>query len=125
MKGLINFFGITVVCLHTTILFGQQDPQFTQYFDNTLFVNPAYAGSRNMLNITGIHREQWVGIDGRPVSSTLSLHSPLTYESVGVGFTMVNDQTGPIKQTMLYGDFLIHLNLKIIIENYHLVCKEG
>lgn len=90
----------------------QQDPQFTQYFDNTLFVNPAYAGSRGMLNITGIHREQWVGFDGHPRSTTLSVHSPLSYESVGLGLTMVNDQTGPLNQTMLYGDFSYTIRFK-------------
>ena len=90
----------------------QQDPHFTQYFDNTLFVNPAYAGSKGVMNITGIHREQWVGFDGRPRSTTFSIHSPLNYESVGVGFTMVNDEAGPVKQTMLYGDFSYTLRFK-------------
>lgn len=83
----------------------QQEAQFTQYMDNTLFVNPAYAGSNGALNATAIHREQWVGIDGRPRSTTFSLHSPLKYESVGVGLTVVNDIVGPIQQTMFYGDF--------------------
>ncbi|MEY4216802.1 MAG: hypothetical protein RLZZ68_1258, partial [Bacteroidota bacterium] len=39
----------------------QQDPQFTQYFDNFLHVNPAYAGSSGMLSANAIHRQQWVG----------------------------------------------------------------
>lgn len=89
----------------STLSFSQQDPHFTQYFDNTLFVNPAYAGSNDVLNFTTIHREQWVGFDGRPRSTSISLHSPLTYESVGVGLTFVNDQAGPVKQNMFYGDF--------------------
>ena len=77
-----------------------------------LFVNPAYAGSRGVLNLTAMHREQWVGFEGRPVSSTFSAHSPLTYQSVGLGVTIVNDQTGPIKQTMMYGDFSYTLKFK-------------
>jgi type IX secretion system PorP/SprF family membrane protein len=93
-------------------VFSQQEPQFTQFFDNKLFVNPAYAGSREVLNVTGIHREQWMGFNGRPVSSTLSIHSPLKYESVGVGMTFVNDQAGPISQTMVYGDFSYTLKFK-------------
>ena len=96
----------------TTQAFGQQDPQFTQYSDNMLFVNPAYAGSRGVLNLTAMHREQWVGFEGRPVSSTFSAHSPLSYQSVGLGLTIVNDQTGPIKQTMMYGDFSYTLKFK-------------
>ena len=90
----------------------QQEAHFTQYFDNTLFVNPAYAGSRGMLNATAIHREQWVGIDGRPRSTTFSLHSPLKYKSIGVGLTAVNDVIGPINQTMVYGDVSYTLSFK-------------
>jgi hypothetical protein len=33
-----------------SITWAQQEPQFTQYFDNTLFQNPAYAGSNKMLS---------------------------------------------------------------------------
>jgi type IX secretion system PorP/SprF family membrane protein len=90
----------------------QQDAQFTQHFDNALFVNPAYAGSKDLLNITSIHREQWVGFEGRPRSTTLSIHSPLKYRSIGVGLTMVADEVGPVKQNMIYGDFSYTLQFK-------------
>jgi len=112
MKELLNFLSIIVLCVFATHSFGQQDPQFTQYSDNMLFVNPAYAGSRGVLNLTAMHREQWIGFEGRPVSSTFSAHSPLNYQSVGLGVTIVNDQTGPIKQTMMYGDFSYTLKFK-------------
>lgn len=112
MKTRKKILVFVLVLLTSSQLFAQQDPHFTQYFDNTLFVNPAYAGSRGMLNITGIHREQWVGFAGRPRSTTFSIHSPLSYESVGVGFTMVNDEAGPVKQTMFYGDFSYTLKFK-------------
>ncbi len=100
-KSIILAAFLSFVCSVTA----QQDPHFTQYFDNTLFINPAYAGSKGVMNVTGIHREQWVGFDGRPQSTTLSIHSPLTYESVGLGLTMVNDKVGPMNQSMFYGDF--------------------
>ncbi len=92
--------------------FAQQDPHFTQYFDNMLFVNPAYAGSGGIMNMTAIHREQWVGFDGRPRSTTFSIHSPLSYESVGIGLTAVNDMIGPTNQTMIYGDLSYTLKFK-------------
>ena len=95
---------LTLVLLGSTGATAQQDPHYTQYFDNMLFINPAYAGSRGMLNMTGIHREQWVGFDGRPRSSTFSIHSPLSYESIGLGLTAVNDNIGPMNQTMFYAD---------------------
>lgn len=90
----------------------QQDPHFTQYFDNALFYNPAYAGSREMLNVTAMHREQWIGLDGRPRSTTLSIHSPLPYESIGIGITAVNDMVGPIRQTIVAADLSYSLRFK-------------
>lgn len=62
MKELLNLLSIIVLCVFATHSFGQQDPQFTQYSDNMLFVNPAYAGSRGVLNLTAMHREQWIGL---------------------------------------------------------------
>ena len=104
---------ITIVAVLLSLgAWGQQDIQFTQYFDNTLAVNPAYAGSNGMLNATAIHREQWVGMDGRPRSTTFSVHSPLNYENVGLGFSAVNDVVGPIQQTSFFGDFSYTLRFK-------------
>lgn len=103
---------LTLVVLGTTNATAQQDPHFTQYFDNMLFINPAYAGSRGMLNMTALHREQWVGFDGRPRSTTFSIHSPLPYESIGLGMTLVNDKIGPMNQTMFYGDFSYTVKFK-------------
>ncbi|MCH2225753.1 MAG: type IX secretion system membrane protein PorP/SprF [Crocinitomicaceae bacterium] len=89
----------------------QQDPQFTQYFDNVLYVNPAYAGSREALSMIGIHREQWVGFNGRPRSSNLSVHLPLI-KNLGAGATFINDVVGPINQTMVFGDISYTLKFK-------------
>lgn len=89
----------------------QQDPQFTQYFDNMLHVNPAYAGSADALSMTALHREQWVGFDGRPRSTTFSIHTPFG-KNVGGGLTAVNDRVGPVNQTMVYGDLSYSLRFK-------------
>lgn len=102
--------GLMILCINQAK--AQQDPHFTQYFDNTLFVNPAYAGSKEVMNVTAIHREQWTGFDGRPRSTTMSIHSPLPYESIGVGLTAVNDKIGPMNQTMIYGDLSYTLRFK-------------
>ena len=107
MKNIILF---AILCLSFGIN-AQQDPQFTQYFDNFLHVNPAYAGSTGMLSATAIHREQWVGFSGAPRSTTFSIHTPLNYRSVGLGLTAVNDMIGPVRQNMVYVDFSYTLKL--------------
>jgi type IX secretion system PorP/SprF family membrane protein len=86
-------------------LSAQQDPQFTHYMYNTLSVNPAYAGSRDVLNISALHRQQWIGLDGAPTTQTVVIHSPLKNRKIGVGFSVINDKIGPLNQTFFYGDF--------------------
>ncbi|PIB26906.1 hypothetical protein BFP77_14095 [Maribacter sp. 4U21] len=71
----------------------QQDAQYTQYMYNTLSVNPAYAGSRGVLSFAGLHRSQWVGLDGAPSTQTINLHSPVS-ERVGLGLSFINDEIG-------------------------------
>ncbi|GAL71582.1 hypothetical protein JCM19302_3072 [Jejuia pallidilutea] len=38
----------------------QQDPQYTQYMYNTMSVNAAYAGQRDVLSATALYRTQWL-----------------------------------------------------------------
>ena len=46
--------------------YAQQEAQYSQYMFNMLSVNPAYAGSRDVLSLTGLFRQQWVNIPGAP-----------------------------------------------------------
>ncbi len=87
------------------ISYAQQLPQFTQYMFNTISVNPAYAGSRETLNITALHRNQWSGIVGNPRTNTLSIHAPLRNDRVGVGLSYINDRLGFESTNYVYGDF--------------------
>lgn len=89
----------------------QQLPQFTQYMYNTISVNPAYAGSREVLSIVGLHRSQWAGFGKGPETQTLSIHTPLRNDRIGLGFSFINDKLGYEKFTYLYGDFSYTINL--------------
>lgn len=82
----------------------QQDPMYSQYMFNMLTVNPAYAGSADLLTANAIYRHQWVEFDGAPRTQTLTVHSPLKRESISVGGSIVNDSHGVMRQTGLYGD---------------------
>ncbi len=89
----------------------QQLPQFTQYMYNTISVNPAYAGSRETINVTALHRNQWAGLEGNPKTSTLSIHAPLKNEKVGVGFSYIRDELGDENSNFIYGDFSYSVQL--------------
>ncbi|ETN94851.1 PorP/SprF family type IX secretion system membrane protein [Zhouia amylolytica] len=93
----------------------QQTPQFTQYLYNPTSINPAFAGSTNSLSAIVMHRSQWTGFDGAPSTNTVSIHSPLRNEKVGLGFSFINDGLGNETFNYLYGDFsyTIQFNEKI------------
>jgi len=108
IKILILFFTTMAVMP----LVAQQLPQFTQYMYNTIAINPAYAGSRETFSLVGLHRTQWAGFPGAPTTQTLSVHSPLRNEKIGLGFSFINDELGFENFVYMYGDFsyTIHLN---------------
>ncbi|WP_151675485.1 type IX secretion system membrane protein PorP/SprF, partial [Patiriisocius marinus] len=59
MKRIITLITVLVLLVFTTSSFAQQDAQYTQYMYNTLSINPAYAGSRDVLSVLGLYRNQW------------------------------------------------------------------
>ncbi len=89
----------------SSFMSAQQLPQFTQYLYNTTSINPAYTGSRERLNVTALHRNQWAGLEGNPQTSTVSVHTPLRFSNVGLGFSYINDNLGGENTNYFYGDF--------------------
>jgi type IX secretion system PorP/SprF family membrane protein len=83
----------------------QQDPMFSQYYFNPMVVNPAYAGSRDVVSITGLVRRQWMGISGAPVTGGFSVHTPDAARRNGFGFSLVNDHLSYIGQTWVSGAY--------------------
>jgi type IX secretion system PorP/SprF family membrane protein len=93
------------VLMFTTIVsFAQQDAQFSQYMYNTINVNPAYAGSRGALSIFALHRTQWVGLDGAPVTNAVSVNTPLNESKLGLGVSVINDRIGPTHENTISAD---------------------
>lgn len=74
-RKLLCFF---VLCCSVSITsFAQQLPHYTQYILNNYIINPAIAGIENYTDVKISHRHQWVGIDGAPVTTYLTIQSPL------------------------------------------------
>jgi type IX secretion system PorP/SprF family membrane protein len=101
MKTRILFF---VLILTSSASFAQQDAQFTQYMYNTININPAYAGSREVMSIFGLHRTQWVGLAGAPVTNAFSLNTPINNSKIGIGLSAINDRIGPTVENTLSVD---------------------
>ncbi|WP_162128376.1 PorP/SprF family type IX secretion system membrane protein [Flavobacterium phycosphaerae] len=101
MRTKILIFALMLTC-YTGI--AQQDAQYTQYMYNTININPAYAGSRGVMSIFGLHRTQWVGLEGAPTTNAFSLNTPINNSNLGVGLSFVNDKIGPTNDNTISAD---------------------
>lgn len=105
---IISVFLLSIVCFNSE---AQQDPMYTHYMNNTLSINPAYAGSRDALTVTALHRSQWVDFRGAPSTQTLTLHSPVGNKHVGLGLAIANDKIGPNNNTGISGSFAYRMQI--------------
>lgn len=83
---------LLVFCVH--IISAQIDPLYNQYLFNQQMINPAYVGIYNRFSAALITRAQWVGIDGAPITNTLTVQSALANGRIGIGTLLINDQLG-------------------------------
>ena len=113
MKTLKIAIVLILACGWETIQ-AQQEPMYTHYMYNTLVINPGYAGSRDALSVTALHRSQWVNYKGAPIVQTLTMHAPLKNEHLGLGLSVTNDKIGPTNNTAVFADFayIMKLNTK-------------
>jgi type IX secretion system PorP/SprF family membrane protein len=87
-------------------------PVYSQYLQNGLVINPAYAGSRGFLSSFMSYRIQWMGTKGAPVEQSLSLHTPLKDDKVALGFMAQFMQYGFTKTTSIYASYAYQIKLR-------------
>ncbi len=75
-------------------LFGQQDPHFTQFYANKLYLAPSFAGASQHDRITMIYRNQWPAIPGTFVTYGLSYDHFFENFNSGVGVLLLRDLAG-------------------------------
>jgi type IX secretion system PorP/SprF family membrane protein len=91
--------------------FSQQDALYSQYMVNELVINPAYSGMRDVMNVTMVHRHQWVGIEGAPKTTTFSIQSPMRNEKVALGLYIYSDQQGPLKDVGVMANYAYRIRM--------------
>jgi type IX secretion system PorP/SprF family membrane protein len=89
----------------------QYDAMFTQYMFNEMFINPAYAGSKEAMSATLLHRQQWVNFPGRPVTTSFSLHGPLMQNKMGLGLSILSEKVGAFNRNLVYGSYAYRLKI--------------
>lgn len=85
--------------------FSQEDPTNRQYLFNILNINPAYAGTRDGINITAGFKKQWAGIPGAPQTTVFSMDAPLKEHHFGVGMQLYTNSLGLERTTGLNMSF--------------------
>ncbi len=129
---------IVGVCFFGGIVYSQQMPQYSQYLRNQFLVNPGAAGVYDFTDATVGGRMQWVGFTNAPMTSYVSVSTPLgangprekynpgLHLSTGlaknpeiktgklkhaVGTQMIADQYGAFRKINFSGTYAIHLPL--------------
>ena len=87
----------------TAKVFAQQDPMYSQYVFNGMLINPAYAGTREVVNAVALYRNQWVNVPGAPKTGVFSIDSPVKNQKVGIGMNLVVDKIGVTSHTGFSG----------------------
>lgn len=108
MKKLtILFLGL----LMGTTAFAQQSTQYSQYMFNGLYINPAYAGYKEALNMNAYYRSQWTGMPDGPKTMALAVDNLSKNDKVGLGLNIIHDKLGNERNFSMYANYAYRLRV--------------
>lgn len=94
----------------SAFVFAQQNAQYNHYIFNQLAINPAYAGTKGMVNVNGIYNSQWTRLTGAPITQSLGVEGP-AMKNLGLGLHMIQDRLGAQSHTGIYGNYAYQIRL--------------
>ena len=71
-----------------------QDPAFTQFYANPLYLNPAFAGTNGCPRVNLNYRDQWPGIERAYVTTSASYDKHISAIGGGLGIMVAQDRAG-------------------------------
>ncbi|AKD02999.1 type IX secretion system membrane protein PorP/SprF [Pontibacter korlensis] len=102
---------LLLALLLTTAASAQQNPQYSQYIFNGMAINPAYTGSKNVLNVNAFHRSQWTGVEGAPKTQSLAVDGVVANDRLGLGVHLTRDEIGAHITTSAYANVAVKLQV--------------
>jgi type IX secretion system PorP/SprF family membrane protein len=93
MKKIICFVFAAV----SLVSMAQQTPQSNVYTYNRFSINPAYTGASGCTEINFSHLNQWVKVEGAPLTSYVGVNTRLG-KNIGIGGQVLVDKIGMINQ---------------------------
>ena len=103
-------FAALFIALLSVSAKSQDIPLFTHYYANPYIYNPAYAGLEGRPIVSLTHRQQWLGIEGAPVTSNLTFHMPVV-GGFSMGLNVTQDNYGIFKSSTALLSFGYNINL--------------
>lgn len=97
--------------LMVKIAAAQQDAQYSQYMFNGIYINPAYAGYKEVLNVHSFYRTQWTGIQGAPRSMALAVDAIANDGNVGLALQVASDKLGAQTNLSVYGNYAYRIRM--------------
>jgi len=110
LKRICLLIGIMAL---VNVAMAQQRAITSTYAYNGLTINPAYAGSLNVLSVIGVNRKQWINQAGAPETSLLTAHTSLASNQVGVGLFAMKDKIGVHEDVAFYGSYAYKIKTSI------------
>ena len=110
MKNILTTSLIIACSIISLSSFAQQTPQSNVYSYNKYSLNPAYAGASGCAEIFFSHLNQWVKVDGAPITSLFSANTRIG-KSLGIGGNVLIDKLGMLQQVAASGSIAYGLNI--------------
>ncbi|TXB63665.1 type IX secretion system membrane protein PorP/SprF [Vicingus serpentipes] len=111
---------IIILLLSISIFSNAQDPQFSQYYAASLYLNPAFTGNTDVGRFSGIYRKQWASIPGAFNSYSFSYDHNLSNYNSGIGIIATQDKSGSggLKFTNIGGlySYALPINRKLFVK---------
>lgn len=102
---------ILILACSSITLIAQQLPHYSQYMFDGVAINPAYAGSKNIVFGALTHRMQFTGFEGAPVTQKLTLNAPIQSKYMGVGIRALHDKIGVSEVISVMGIYSYHIGV--------------
>src|SRR6186713_3130083 len=84
---------IVGLSFYPAILFAQ-DPQFSQFYANPIYTNPAFTGTSNNLRLVMIARDQYTALNNNYKTAAASLDAKVPSLNGGLGLMAMADVAG-------------------------------
>ena len=87
--------------MSTAVVYGQQDPLYSQYLNTPIVLNPAYTGINDVFSASAGYRSQWNGLEGSPTTISMTAHSSFLDNKLGGGLVIIRDEVGITVNTQI------------------------